>query len=107
MDSIRAGTDLAGFINVVKERYAPTDVILFGSRARGEQGRWSDYDIIVVSDKFSGIKWLDRRKALLRLWSLEADADLIPYTPEEFADKRINSSVIRSAVREGKRIQLD
>jgi len=106
MDTIRASDEIAEFISVIKERYAPTDVILFGSRARGDHRSYSDYDFIVVSDRFRGVNWHDRRVQLLRLWQRFDDVDIIPYTPEEFADKSLNSSIIRSAIREGKRIDL-
>jgi predicted nucleotidyltransferase len=107
MDAINASKDLGEFLRALDERFAPSEVILFGSRARGDQRTWSDYDIIVVSQKFEGIRWLDRRVQLLRLWNLDVDADLIPYTPEELKQKSETSSIIRSAMKEGKRIRLD
>ena len=34
----------------IVERFRPVRVILFGSRARGEAGPWSDVDLLVVLD---------------------------------------------------------
>ena len=107
MDSIRAEQEIVQFVKAVSEAYAPADIILFGSRARAEHSEHSDYDFIVVSERFRGVRWHERRVALQRLWHVSKDADFIPYTSEELKRKSESSSVVRAALREGKRIRLD
>ncbi|MEW5936031.1 MAG: nucleotidyltransferase domain-containing protein, partial [Bacillota bacterium] len=57
-------------------------VILFGSLARGEVGRWSDIDLILVKD--SGRRFLNRLDELYRVVAPRAAVDALVYTPEEF-----------------------
>jgi len=52
--------EIRGFVRKVKERFGPAVIILFGSRARGEELKHSDYDLIVVSRKFEGMPFLER-----------------------------------------------
>jgi predicted nucleotidyltransferase len=37
-------------------------VILFGSYARGTQHEWSDIDVALVADDFTGVGFLDRQR---------------------------------------------
>ena len=57
-------------------------VVLFGSRARGDWGPWSDYDVLVIADFREG--YLDRLARVLELLAdLPAPVEPHPYTPEE------------------------
>jgi uncharacterized protein len=59
-------------------------MLLFGSRARGEVGKWSDYDLMVISKAFEGQDTLKRPIGLYNLWDIDAPVDFICYTPKEF-----------------------
>ena len=59
--------EIRGFVKKVKEKFRPAVIILFGSRARGEGLKHSDYDLVVVSPKFEGMPFLER---LSRLYGL-------------------------------------
>jgi hypothetical protein len=37
-------------------------VILFGSFARGTQHEWSDIDVALVADEFTGLGFIDRKR---------------------------------------------
>ncbi|MBS3118577.1 nucleotidyltransferase domain-containing protein [Candidatus Woesearchaeota archaeon] len=89
------------FLKLVRKKYAPEQILLFGSRARGDAWKRSDYDFIIVSSKFKGVHWLERISRLVHLWEETTDIDILPYTPEEFEEKKKNSSTVRSAVKEG------
>lgn len=104
MDTIRAGSEITPFIRELEVRFAPEQIILFGSRARGDHWKPSDYDFIVVSSRFAGRRWHERVVDIQRLWNRPEDLDVLPYTPQEFAEQLTNSSTVRSAVREGKRV---
>jgi UTP:GlnB (protein PII) uridylyltransferase len=90
------------FLSRLKEEFAPQKVLLFGSKARGEDWKRSDCDFIIASEKVRGMHWLERISRIARLWDLLFDLDVLPYTLEEFADKSVNSSTVRSALRECK-----
>ena len=90
------------FLCRLKKEFSPQKILLFGSKARGENWKGSDYDFIIVSDTFRGMHWLERISRVVRLWDLPSDIDVLPYTLEEFEDKSVNSSTVRSALRDGK-----
>jgi predicted nucleotidyltransferase len=89
------------FIKKLDADFRPVKIILFGSKARGDDWKRSDYDFIIVSPTFAGMHWLDRISRVIRLWESTSDIDVLPYTPEEFEDKKKNSSIVRMALKEG------
>lgn len=101
MDKKAIDRQIIRFVKKLKTDLNPTHVILFGSKARGEDWRRSDYDFIIVSPAFTGMHWLDRISRVIHLWESASDIDVLPYTPDEFEDKKKNSSVVRTALKEG------
>lgn len=93
---------LKAFVKIVRRRLSPSKLILFGSRANGEALAGSDYDIIVVSEKYRGIPFTDRMTELFRLWNMAKDVDFLCYTPEEFELKKKQIGIVREAFRHGK-----
>jgi len=88
-------------IAIIRERFGPCKIILFGSRARGDFLKESDYDIIVVSEKFRGIPFLRRMEDVYELWDGDESIDIICYTPEEFDKKRKQIGIVSKAIEEG------
>ncbi len=76
-------------------------IILFGSRAKGTAKKFSDFDILVVSKKFSNVNRLDRAYYLDSKWNLDYPVDFLCYTPEEFDKLKKQITIVREAVREG------
>ena len=93
------------FLRRVLRRFRPAHVILFGSRARGGWTKYSDYDLVIVSEAFESVRRFDRilsvRSELRR--GEEFDIDVICLTPEEFERARDNpfTGVVYVAAREG------
>ena len=79
-------------------------MILFGSRARGDERLTSDVDLIVVSHDFRKIRFLRRPTRFLNGWKLPVDLEVFCYSPEEFQEKKKKLGVIREAVKYGKKI---
>jgi hypothetical protein len=96
--------EITGFLKLVEQRFRPKLVILFGSRARGDYLKHSDYDIIVVSDSFEGLPFLDRLTMLFELWDYDYDLDILAYTPKEFEEKRREIGVVHEAMKEGREL---
>jgi len=46
--------------------------VLFGSFARGEEGQWSDIDLVVIAPEFDGPRQL---RQVEELWRLTGEAD--------------------------------
>jgi predicted nucleotidyltransferase len=84
------------------------EVWLYGSWARGDQREWSDVDLLVVSQRFQGTRFIDRPATLYKHWDiLNPYADLLAYTPEEFERAREGLGIEREAARTGIRITLE
>jgi uncharacterized protein len=74
--------------------------ILFGSYANGNANEWSDVDLAIVSDKFSGNRFDD--KDMIRKFKAVVNWDIspLPYTPQDFynsifvRDEIINKGII-------------
>ncbi len=85
--------------NIVRS-FNPSQVIVFGSRARGGARESSDLDVIVVADSFQGVPFLERMPMLLKLARFDKHIDFLCYTEEEFRRAKRTSSVVKSALEE-------
>ena len=89
------------FATKIKKAYSPEKIILFGSRARGDHFKNSDFDFIIVSKKFSKTKFLYRASGLYDYWNEPVDIEAFCYTPEEFERMRKIIGTVQNAVKEG------
>ena len=64
-------------------RLGATRVVLFGSRARGDQHHDSDLDILAVMPSPPGGAFPERLRAIYELLRPRVAADIVVYTPEE------------------------
>ena len=93
-------------VQVIVEIADPEQVILFGSRARGESRLGSDVDLLIVeSDPFDEKR--SRRKEMARLWralaSFPFPKDILVYSRDELVYWRSSlNNVVARALREGK-----
>ena len=83
-------------------RFQPSQVVLFGSHARGTASEWSDVDLLVILPNVS-----DKRDAAINIRRVLGDLpvckDIVVATPEEIAQRgHLVGTVLRSALREGK-----
>ncbi len=90
------------FVKKVVKQFSPQAILLFGSRARNDHFLHSDYDFIIISERFRDLHWLDRISAVVALWDADENIDIIPYTPEQFTERKRNSSTIRSAMKDAR-----
>ncbi len=97
------------YMEKIKDIYAANEVWLWGSRAYGTPNKYSDIDLIVVSNKFSKIKFIRRMYEFTNKLGLLLDrnaevVDALCYTPEEFERKKQEIGVVREAVEKGIRL---
>lgn len=92
---------LKQFVAVLKKKYAPSLILLFGSRARNEHLKESDYDLIVVSERFRGSRWVRRHEEAYMCWGGNERLDLLCYSPDEFEAKKRQIGIVKTAVEEG------
>lgn len=81
--------------------FDPVAVIAFGSRVRGEALRHSDLDVVLVSESFAGVDWLDRPLRVHDACDIRMGLELLCYTPAEFERKRQELGIVQAAVEEG------
>ena len=96
--------ELRDYVERVSRRVRLHAAILFGSRARGDHGPWSDYDLLLIGDFEE--PYLDRLKTLLDLTEgIRIPIEPHPYTLEEALKmlERGNPSIV-DAVEEGRPI---
>ena len=80
--------------------------ILFGSVARGEAGKDSDLDVILVSEDFRGKSALKRPVPFYLEWNLGLPVDFLCFTPEEFEKLKNKATIVREALKEGITIEV-
>lgn len=79
----------------------PQKIILFGSQARGQAGRDSDYDFLVIENSSQPRyrRAVPYRRALK---DLGTSKDIIVWTPCEIAEwENVSNAFITTALREG------
>jgi len=79
----------------------PQKIILFGSRARGQASRDSDYDLLVIEN--SNLPRYRRAVSYRRaLKDLGISKDIIVWTPREIEEwQNVSNAFITVALREG------
>ena len=93
-----------GLSRLAQNNSAITKIIIFGSFARGSEGKRSDIDIIVVmkTDK-PFLKRYDDVQSDIWECVKPYPLELLIYTPEEFKNMvALNNAFIRKALSEGK-----
>jgi hypothetical protein len=102
--------ELARYIQRVTDRWPIERALLGGARVQDEHGappqreRGPEYVVVLVSEQFSGVRWLERVYHAGNLWDgyeMGAPADVHCYTPAEFGRKREQMPRVRDAVEEG------
>jgi len=91
------------YSQVLQTRLGRVSIILHGSFARGDFNMWSDIDLIIVSEKFYGVRILDRYDLLS---PTPSRVEPIPLTPEEF-EANLKKPVWRYALNRGSIIFVD
>ena len=86
----------------IVEKFHPLQIILFGSRARGDNRPDSDVDLVVVLPKIE--RYRDMLVAIDNVVDdIEIERDILIATPEQLENERYNTAgVIYDALTEGK-----
>ncbi len=74
--------ELARYVQLLREQYAPQRILLFGSLTSGEIREWSDIDLVIIKE--TERKFLDRIREVLQLLRPQVGVDILVYTPDEF-----------------------
>ncbi len=93
---------LKKFIKKLKKEFNINKIILFGSRARKDYLNSSDYDLIIVSNDFKKIDFVDRSAKIITSCNAFFPADFLCYTEKEFEKKSSQIGLVSTAIKEGK-----
>ena len=77
-------------------------VILFGSRARGNELKNSDIDLIVISEDFREMNFFERLELLELKWEYAIPIEALGYTPQEYDEMSRYIGIVAEAGKYGK-----
>lgn len=103
VDMITSDPALVRIIRVLVTAYEPEQIFLFGSRARGDAGPDSDYDLLLVVPDHAPPERKRSKLAYRVLWGTGTAADVLVWTRSAF-DSRVHlaASLPATVMREGK-----
>jgi len=102
--------ELERYVRRVSDRWPLDRVLLGGARVADLRGagpqreRGHEYVLVLVSEHFDGVPWLERVYQAGSLWDaleMGAPAEVHCYTPAEFERKREQLKVVRQAADHG------
>lgn len=102
--------ELAGYLQRIGDRWPLEQAMLGGAvidDLRGafpQRERGADYVVVLVSEQFDGVPWLERVYQAASLWDaaeMGAPADVHCYTPTELERKVATISVVQRTVQHG------
>ena len=102
--------ELERYLQRVADRWPIQRAVLGGARvadlhgAGAQRERGPEYVIVLVSEHFDGVPWLERVYVAGTLWDayeMGAAADVHAYTPSEFERKRETLSTVRQTAEHG------
>ena len=94
---------LAEIVKRLVEAFEPESIYLFGSKARGDDGPDSDYDLMVVVSDSPLPRFRREQKAFRALRGVGASKDVVVLTRNEFdTKKKVVCSLPATVLREGR-----
>ena len=102
--------ELERYVRRVSDRWPLDRALLGGARVADMRGagpqreRGPEYVIVLVSEHFDGVPWLERVYVAGTLWDayeMGAPADVHCYTPSEFGRRVENHPWVREAAEQG------
>ena len=102
--------ELRRYVERVSDRWPISRALVGGARVDDANGappqreRGPEWIVVLVSDFFDGVPWLERVYVAGALWDaseMGAPADVHCYTPVEFERKRASLRVVREAAEQG------
>jgi uncharacterized protein len=88
-------------VEILVEAAHPTQIILFGSHARGEGRRYSDVDLVVIEREVAS-QYEEMVRLMRALAPLRMPIDVLVYSEADVAERgQWLGTVLRSALTEG------
>ncbi len=92
---------LRRYISELKKNNFPIQqAYLFGSYAKGTYTEWSDIDVALVSPKFAGDRFDDKKNIARITLDVNYNISPLPYRPEEFTTEDLFvKEIIQTGIR--------
>lgn len=75
-------------------------VFLYGSYAKGTHNEWSDIDVALVSEDFTGIRLVDKERMIKAISAVDFGISPLPYRPEDFDESDLFvKEIIKTGIR--------
>jgi predicted nucleotidyltransferase len=89
------------YISVLKQNNIKIDMaFLFGSYSKGISNEWSDIDIALISEIFTGNRISDRDKIRTYTRHVSSMIEVIPFTRKDFTeDNPFANEIIKTGIR--------
>ena len=101
----KAVREIKSFVQKLKKDFEVEKILFFGSRTGEDYLKYSDVDLVIVSEDFESIDFTKRMSLMYLYWDSEYDVDFLCYTPIEFERLSKRITIVREAVRKG--IEID
>jgi hypothetical protein len=107
--------ELGRYLRRIGDRFPLRRALLGGARvddaagAGAQRERGPEYVVVLVSEAFDGVPWLERVYQCGSLWDaaeMGAPADVHCYTPPEFERKTANLPRVRAVVQRGRELAV-
>ena len=86
----------------ISRKFRPDRIVLFGSRARGDNKSGSDVDLLIIMDVQGSLR-KKRLELRLAVHDIRVPKDILVIRPEDAEiQKDIPGTIVRYALREGK-----
>ena len=89
------------FISLVSDEFPLKTVYLFGSYSKGTAGDYSDIDLAVVSDKFEGSRFFDKKKLNKYILKSSIDIQVHPFRTEDFTE---DNPFVKEIIKTGQKV---
>ena len=95
--------EIKGIVERIRAAISPNKIYLFGSFARGDMGKYSDYDFYVVVPNGAGNVLDLRQKAYCSLLGMKRarGADILVADEATFTKRKTESTIEREVTKEG------
>ncbi len=91
---------LQRYVEILKNRYNPIKLILFGSLTKDLLNQWSDIDLLIIKD--TDKPFFERLKEVILLLRPKVGIDILVYTPDELDSLLKERKFIQEIIEKGK-----
>ena len=91
---------LEELVEALKEHKIPvSEAYLFGSYASGKNADYSDIDVALVSDEFSGVRYYDLKKIGRIVRNVDCRIEVHPFAMKDKIESMFLDEIIRTGIR--------